>query len=487
MKIMVVDDEPLINQYIVQCIRNADPDNEIVGAVTSGAKALEKLQETPVDLVFADITMPKMDGIELLREIKARDPSISVIMLTCHDDFAYARAAMQNRASNYILKNEVSVELMRAVLDEVRRGRKERSAKGMVQQISRNNYLRRLVEQDDSVQPIRESDLRANHIYLSDRTFVVFVFQDGEQNVKAVQESLTDGLENPLFYHYNEQEMYLMVNIQREEDQELDGWLDKLRSTWEEQMKERVGRSPVHHHIEQLQLAFAEAVADQDTRFYHVSVPIGRQNEGVEQIEGYIMRATILIEEHEIEKSCVEIGKLMEYASQNHVRSSFLKEALLQIFTGLRAKQAIAVEDVENGLACSMDFDTLAKYAQQGIAALRKQGKMYSAPIQKAIDYIGFHFTEDISLNTVADFVYLNRDYLSRQFKKEVGINFSEYLMRLRMNRAKQLLETTNMRISDIALSVGITNMSYFSTVFHKSFGCKPNDIRKKAKGQIMS
>ena len=76
---------------------------------------------------------------------------------------------------------------MRAVLDEVRRGRKERSAKGMVQQISRNNYLRRLVEQDDSVQPIRESDLRANHIYLSDRTFVVFVFQDGEQNVKAVQ------------------------------------------------------------------------------------------------------------------------------------------------------------------------------------------------------------------------------------------------------------------------------------------------------------
>ena len=100
MKIMVVDDEPLINQYIVQCIRNADPENEIIGAVTSGAAALRKMEETPPDLVFADITMPKMDGIELLREIKKRDPSISVIMLTCHDDFEYARAAMQNRASN---------------------------------------------------------------------------------------------------------------------------------------------------------------------------------------------------------------------------------------------------------------------------------------------------------------------------------------------------------------------------------------------------
>src|SRR5699024_2396393 len=169
MKIMVVDDEPLINQYIVQCIRNADPESEIVGAVTSGAKALKKLEETPADLVFADITMPKMDGIELLREIKKRDPSISVIMLTCHDDFEYARAAMQNRASNYILKNEVSVEQIRAVLQEVEHNRKERSAKGVAQQISRNSYLRRLAEQDISVQPIREGDLRANHIYLADR------------------------------------------------------------------------------------------------------------------------------------------------------------------------------------------------------------------------------------------------------------------------------------------------------------------------------
>ena len=199
MKIMVVDDEPLINQYIVQCIRNADPENEIIGAVTSGAAALRKMEETPPDLVFADITMPKMDGIELLREIKKRDPSISVIMLTCHDDFEYARAAMQNRASNYILKNEVSVEQIRAVLQEVERSRKERSAKGVAQQISRNSYLRRLAEQDISVQPIREGDLRANHIYLADRAFVVVLFQNRAQSAGQMQQNLNDRFDNPLF------------------------------------------------------------------------------------------------------------------------------------------------------------------------------------------------------------------------------------------------------------------------------------------------
>lgn len=482
MKIMVVDDEPLINQYIVQCIRNADPENEIIGAVTSGSKALDILEETPVDLVFADITMPKMDGIELLREIKTRDPSVSVIMLTCHDDFEYARAAMQYQASNYILKNEVSVERMRSVLEEMKQGRKEHSAKGAAQQISRNNYLRRLAEQDESVQPIRESDLRANHIYLSDRAFLIVAFRNTEHNVGQMQKSLTGGFENPLFYAYNGQEMYLLVNIRK-----ADGPLHDERATAvfrgaQAEMEDAVGCSRVHYHLEKLQQAFAEAVTDRDSRFYQSPAEEASEEVGIRQIEAFIMRATIQMEEREIGKGCAEITKLMAYARQYHVRVPFLKEAMLQMFAGIRVKLGVDLQELESGIEKSRTYEEMLACVQQGLDLLHGQGKVYSEPIQRAVDYIGFHYTEDISLNTVADFVYLNRDYLSRQFKKEVGVNFSEFLMKMRMRRAKRLLETTNMRISDIALSVGITNMSYFSTVFHKSFGCKPNDIRKKKK-----
>lgn len=482
MKIMVVDDEPLINQYIVQCIRNADPENEIIGEVTSGAKALAMLEETPVDLVFADITMPKMDGIELLREIKKRDPSVSVIMLTCHDDFEYARAAMQHQASNYILKNEVSVERMCSVLEEMKQDRQEHSAKGVAQQISRNNYLRRLAEQEESVQPIRESDLRANHIYLRDRAFLVVAFRNNEHNVDRMQERLMSGFENPLFYAYNSQEMYLLVNIHKEDGPLQDERAAAAFRNMEEQIEDAVGCSRVHYHLEKLQQAFAEAAEDRDSRFYQSQAEAAPEEMGIRQVETYIMRATIQIEEREIGKGCAEIAKLMEYAQRQHVRVPFLKEALLQMFAGIRVKLGMELQEVETGIEKSRTYDEMMRCVQQGIDLLRGQDKVYSAPIQQAIDYIGFHYTEDISLNTVADFVYLNRDYLSRQFKKEVGVNFSEFLMTMRMRRAKRLLETTNMRISDIALSVGITNMSYFSTVFHKSFGCKPNDIRKKKK-----
>ncbi len=107
MKILVVDDEPLIGQYIVQCVRNADPLAEVVG-VTSGAKALRRLDEELFDILFADITMPKMDGLELLQRVREGYPSVNVIMLTCHEDFEYVRAAMQHQAADYLLKNEIS-------------------------------------------------------------------------------------------------------------------------------------------------------------------------------------------------------------------------------------------------------------------------------------------------------------------------------------------------------------------------------------------
>lgn len=484
MKIMVVDDEPLINQYIVQCIRNADSENEIIGAVTSGGKALDMLEKTPVDLVFADITMPKMDGIELLREIKKRDPSVSVIMLTCHDEFEYARAAMQYQASNYILKNEVSVERIRSILEEMKQERKEYSAKGVAQQISRNNYLRRLIEQDGSVQPIRESELRANHIYLNDQAFLIVVFCNSGHNIDQMQKSLTDGFENPLFYAYSGQEMYLLVNVRRGSSLAQDNRAAAVFRGIQAEMDDAVGCSRVHYHLEKLQKAFAEAVADRDERFYQLPAEtvVESEEKSIRQMEAYIMHATLQIEEREIGKGCAEITKLMSYAQQQHVRVSFLKEAMLQLFAGIRVKLDVNLQEQEHAIQISRTYEEMLNCVRQGLDLLRGHGKVYSEPIQRAIDYIDFHYTEDISLNMVADFVYLNRDYLSRQFKKEVGVNFSEFLMKMRLRRAKRLLETTNMRISDVALSVGITNMSYFSTVFHKSFGCKPNDIRKKRK-----
>ena len=150
---------------------------KITAAVTSGAKgAAGDERQNPADVVFADITMPKMDGIELLQELRRQYPGTAVVMLTCHDDFEYARAAMQNGAKDYILKTEVSADKIRAVLDKLQSSRQQHISESAVQQIGRSRFLRNMVEQSEDMTPVSAVDLQENSIYLNERAFLTVVF-----------------------------------------------------------------------------------------------------------------------------------------------------------------------------------------------------------------------------------------------------------------------------------------------------------------------
>ena len=477
MKILVVDDEPLIGQYIVQCVRNADPLAEVVG-VTSGAKALRRLDEELFDILFADITMPKMDGLELLQRVREGYPSVNVIMLTCHEDFEYVRAAMQHQAADYLLKNEISEERLRGLLERLQTSRKEKLAQAEQRHISRGGYLRRVLDNDPAVMPIRAGSLRANHIYLEDRAFAALFFSSGEENMRVVQEYLAESFENPLFYAYNDKEMLLLMNLRR--DSPDSAVVMECFAQYAARMTGAAGHSRVYQYLEHLQTAMLEAVANREYRFYGAPPEGAEPQAGAVQAKQRAMRAVTLLADGRVNEACAEIGRLAEDAERQQPPATQLMETAAQLLANIGGKAGEAGQHAEQ---CA-SFAELRQMLGQCAAQLQSQGKLYSAPIRKALDYIALHFSEELSLNTVADFVYLNRDHLSRQFKKEVGVNFSEYLMDLRLKEAKKLLETTNLRISDVALRVGITNLSYFSTVFHKAFGSTPNEFRKRSQGR---
>ncbi len=465
MKILIVDDEPLVAQYLIQCVRAADAGAEVVGAARSGAQALQMLEETAVELVFVDITMPKMDGLTLLQEIKRRYPATTVIMLTCHEEFEYARTAIQNKADDYVLKNEMDPEMLSRLLDRLRRMREARRRRQAESYSRQNQYLRRLVESDPTLLPVRESDLRHAQLGLEMHSFCVLVFRAVGENVPVLQQQIAGRHWNPLLYAYNDKERFLFANL-REEASRLTELVDCLKGV--------VGCSRVHLHLEQLADAVQEALADRSRRFYGSEDRMLGYLESAEQLQPYTIRAAARMEEGDTAGACAEMEFMLKFAETAHPQVSLLKDALLQGFP--HEEEAAWLR--ESG-ECSRTLQELSVCVQACTELLRGQDRRYSMPIRKAMEYIGRHYTEDLSLNLVADVVYLNRDYLSRQFKKEVGVNFTEYLMTVRLRHARRLLETTDMRVSDAAQRVGITNMSYFSTVFHKYFGCKPNDVRK--------
>lgn len=102
----------------------------------------------------------------------------------------------------------------------------------------------------------------------------------------------------------------------------------------------------------------------------------------------------------------------------------------------------------------------------------------FANPIESSIQYIQKHFKEPITLNMVADSVYLSSSHFSRLFKEEMGVTFIEYLTSYRVEKSKSLLKMTSLPIEVIAHQMGFTTAGYFATTFRKSEGCTPSKYR---------
>ena len=94
-------------------------------------------------------------------------------------------------------------------------------------------------------------------------------------------------------------------------------------------------------------------------------------------------------------------------------------------------------------------------------------------------NYIYNHYAEDLNLETLAEKVYLSSGYLSFIFKKETGMNLNRFIRVFRMEKAKELLRTTNMKVAMVSEQVGFANSSYFCRSFREYYGSSPESYRK--------
>lgn len=113
-KVMLVDDHEIVRSGL-RMLLQAQPDMEIVAEASSGAEAIEWVQAHEVDVVLMDVTMPKMDGMEATRRLKACCPSVAVLALTIHEEEEYFFQMLDAGASGYIPKRAASEDLLRAI------------------------------------------------------------------------------------------------------------------------------------------------------------------------------------------------------------------------------------------------------------------------------------------------------------------------------------------------------------------------------------
>ena len=269
MKLMIVDDEAPIRDYIRHCVVQAGTDWTVEASVARAAQALEQLEKQPFDLILTDITMPNIDGLELLRTVRTRWPSTDVIILTCHDDFAFARTAVKEGAVDYVLKNEVTPENMRTLLTDLAEKRVHSRQERMMQgRFDIAQYMNGIL-QDDQTDLLEKAAWQRIFPQGMQTAFFALVFEYDKDAIDWIARKGPSWLRNQAMFSTPEGVLVLIAGLACEENARIQREnIQTLYNAMRARVDKAIGCSSVYHNPAYIKRAILEAAADRDRGFY---------------------------------------------------------------------------------------------------------------------------------------------------------------------------------------------------------------------------
>ncbi|RUT36516.1 response regulator [Paenibacillus zeisoli] len=505
-KVFLVDDEILVREGIRDRIDWESEGFIFSGDAPDGELALPLIERMAPDIVLTDIKMPFMDGIQLSKIVKERMPSVKIIILSGHDEFAYAREALRIGVEEYCLKPLSSAELLStlhkvsAKIDSERRDKRE--LEELQERASANmDFMREqmLIDLCTGSIPTAEAIQMSEEfgiLLISDYYLVTLI----EFEVKNGEDSTIFNIEHdPLFQSIsNEYSVHLHVKrnkkqhawiLKGEDPKHLEGLAEKLVRDMK-QMEEKLictiytGIGSVKSRVQEISISFSEADQKKSYQYFLRKRPInGKELQGIfafkrsklndfleqgdnSRIEGFVF-SYIQDEgkDHNTLYSHYLIMDLIISATQ------FIHESRGDVGAFI-----LELESVEERLQAIFSLEELRDTASvilRLVFQYRDQIKnKYSDIISKAKEYIDHHFDNpEISLQTVAAYVNVSPNHFSSVFSNAIGQTFIDYLIRTRIKRAMKLLKTTNAKSYEIASMVGYNDPHYFNSVFKKITG----------------
>lgn len=174
-----------------------------------------------------------------------------------------------------------------------------------------------------------------------------------------------------------------------------------------------------------------------------------------------------------------------------NLSDSMIRKETFQILSGLVYENMLNKGEVQGQLEKSMKIiasgtkeevlDAARDFIENTFFGETKKNHFL---IEQAKTYINSHLAEELSVTDISEQLFVSISYFSRLFKMETKEGCNEYIVRMRMERAKTLLETTSLRVGAVAAMVGYKDMNYFSLAYKKFAGCPPSEYREKFQGK---
>jgi two-component system response regulator YesN len=518
-KVLIVDDEIFVRKGLINLLDWPSLQFEVCGEAENGMQALALIREREPDLVIADIRMPLLDGLGLIRRIHEEEPhQPKFIILSGYSDFHYAQQALRYHVSDYILK-PVNKQDLAATL--------KRIANALNQ-----NRLLSITKERPLTEVIIESLIR------------------GEPDEQMLSH-IASMLEMPPAGPY----AYAIAEVQDGLPHDTRNYLHPLR-TFLQQRFRLEGRPPLVHarggnqygfvvppwwlgeHAGEERTAYRELLRQMEDRLStKIALFVGQTADhmkrlaasraGAEDCLNYRFAADtgglflaaelsgLPLYHFDVDEELH--GKLLFEVEAN--RREGIRSVVDAIFAAFRDRRfapgavantvrrcAIAVingirqidgsEDMHDWMEDLLHWQTryrnpeelkraFAAFMEKAADCMERKRKADGeASIEKIKKYIDANFRENIYLKGIAMEFGMNPVYLGQLFRKHYGVYFNEYLLSLRIEEAKRLLRTTRKRVYEIAEMVGIQNADYFAVQFEKREKMTPTEYRNRMLGQ---
>lgn len=526
MKVMFVEDERLVLELLKACIDWEKAGFRIVGECSSAVTALEMIETLRPDVIFTDICMPVMDGLEFSRKVSERFPQVKIIVLTGHEEFEYAKKGIKVGIADFLLKPINDDEILRAVAAIREKIIKERTVSVGYEKIKKQLEQNLPFLKEKLFNELIQGGFDSCSISERLAYFDIQLKEDGYQTAVIEVEDFTENSpedeEHKLInkmrcldyvlrffnddkyvnvFFDNGQKVVILCN---DSSIDLAECCETIKSMLINRLKGyiSIGIGNWHATKEKIYLSYKEAcdaicykfvvgknqVVSFSDIWYAESEASGIDNDRMERLGFYMKSGLSEKAEEVIDAAFGEQETCITSLEQARVTACSFVSVILNIMLETGINQKDVFKDNNQPFEKIFKIDTLpdikhflkksAALAAQSVSNL--QGKKVRRITQEVIEYIHNNYTDSrISLSEVAKKFYLNLSYLSRIFKQETGQTFVDYLMKLRMEKALKLLDETDLMVYQIADEVGINDSHYFSICFKKYTGLSANDYRK--------
>ncbi|MZQ85451.1 response regulator [Paenibacillus sp. 5J-6] len=528
-KVMLVDDEILIRETIRDCIQWEQEGFIYCGDAPDGEMALNLIEQLRPDIVITDIMMPFMNGLELSAIVRERNPDVKIIILTGHEDFGYARAALRMGVHDYCLKPFRASDLIQLLRGASELIDKEREIKASIDKLKQSELEKIEVSRDKllndlcsgfvtTVEAIQlgatlSLDLQARFyaVVISDaRTFEdMTIVNTGaasqiEDNLLEQFQQALDRNELIQFKRSRTEICWLIKGETLEQIQhELEIFKELLHINNEQiptaSISIAMGIGSVQERLMNIHLSFLEAVEDMHWRRLSSQNRITLWESISGSMEQYVFLDRAWFVNFLKMGSPSQLSSFIEeYASAlaainwttSPIGYYILNDLTLEVFRSAKDmyRQWDTPEDTLQQLQQILKSVRSIEEAIQYLTSLTNQfwswrsqtNDRYGEMLRSVKEYIHANYNNDaFSLQDAAEHVMVSSSHLSKVFSQETGRTFIEYLTHYRILKAMELFKTTSYKSFEIAFLVGYNDSHYFTTLFKRITGMTTKEFKK--------